>query len=134
MKLSQYKLLYAASTLISVIASEGSNLNHGLASQTFQAELQNTDVSAANDAPDYACTKTKKCKLGCCGPLSVCRERHQFSPEGWTDTFSPEIPRAMASAAWDRSSAVKVVHQPAIKRASVILAGARAGLRQTSVR
>jgi chitinase len=26
-------------------------------------------IQAANDPPDYTCTATKGCDLGCCGPL-----------------------------------------------------------------
>lgn len=63
MKFSQFSLLCSAATLASAAS------NHKFASQALQEELKNPNVFVAADSPDYTCTKTKKCKLGCCGPL-----------------------------------------------------------------
>jgi hypothetical protein len=63
MKARQFTLLCVAAGLASALS------NRGFASQALQEKLKNPNVFVADDSPDYACTKTKKCKLGCCGPL-----------------------------------------------------------------
>ncbi len=45
------------------------------AEATFQDIVEQTGfaAAAADDKPDYTCTKTKSCEIGCCGKMYVLR-------------------------------------------------------------
>ncbi len=80
--------------------------------------------------PDYTCSATKHCSLGCCGPLSV--SAACFCPLEYVAlTISAETrPRAWVSAAWARRFArQETAPASAMQSLNVIRAGARSGRR-----
>ena len=85
--------------------------------------------------PDYTCSATKHCSLGCCGPLQVPPVR-SCSPEHVALTISAETrPRAWASVAWaQRFVRQEIVPASAMPSLSVTRAGERSGRRPQSAR
>ena len=44
-------------------------LMESVAGQETTTKAREMLLKAADDPPDYTCTATKRCDLGCCGPL-----------------------------------------------------------------